>query len=770
MTNQDSVRAVELVDGTQVIVPDSLELITSYVLQEQGDWFEDEIKFLRAHVQPGNTVIDIGANYGVYALSLARQVGPTGQLWAFEPARETAELLSKSSAVNGTSWLHVVQEALSERAGTAWLQMPGQAELNSLASSAGEASATCPGERVTVTTLDLCLERFGWSAVDLLKMDAEGEEERIIRGGRRFFQEMSPLVMFEVKSGTEVHLDLVEQFQALGYQCFKLIPGLDALAPFAADQVVDGYLLNLFAAKPDRIETMAAAGWLVKPLSPGERELGMIPFSSWIALFEAQPYARGLLARWQAGIAQNENSALLGALGAWATAQEQHRPITTRLLALEESYRALQLICQPGSPASRWASLGRVALALGHREQAIEAIYTMLHEMERGADIGLDEPFLSPEKGFELIDPVGRLEAWLEAAGLAALELYGSYSGFYTGQSAESRLERLLALGFLSNALDCRRKLLARRFDQHNQSSSENSSVAELFSFLGLNEPLRCVDVGALSISDELDPWINWAAEGYAEVLGFEPIQEECDKLNCLAQASAGSIRYLPIGLGDGKEHTLHVTNEPMTSSLFPPARSTVDLFQSLGDLMQVVSQERIKTHRLDDIEAAHLTDFLKLDVQGAELMILENSLVALESTSLIQCEVEFVELYEGQPLFADVDRFLRSQGFCFLRFAYAMGRPFKPLQSDANSNAAISQMLWGDAVYIRDFRMMKSWTDRQLKASAFLLHTLYDAFDITHLILKELDNRQETDLVNLYLIVLGISGEAGQRAINIVS
>ena len=65
MTNQDSVRAVELVDGTQVIVPDSLELITSYVLQEQGDWFEDEIKFLRAHVQPGNTVIDIGANYGV---------------------------------------------------------------------------------------------------------------------------------------------------------------------------------------------------------------------------------------------------------------------------------------------------------------------------------------------------------------------------------------------------------------------------------------------------------------------------------------------------------------------------------------------------------------------------------------------------------------------------------------------------------------------------------------------------------------------------------
>ena len=54
---------VELVDGTKVVVPDSLELITSYVLQEQRDWFEDEIKFLRELVQPGDVVVYIGANY-----------------------------------------------------------------------------------------------------------------------------------------------------------------------------------------------------------------------------------------------------------------------------------------------------------------------------------------------------------------------------------------------------------------------------------------------------------------------------------------------------------------------------------------------------------------------------------------------------------------------------------------------------------------------------------------------------------------------------------
>jgi protein O-GlcNAc transferase len=764
MTSPTDAITVELVDGTKVVVPDSLELITSYVLQEQGDWFEDEIKFLRQLVQPGDTVVDIGANYGVYALSLARKVGEKGQVWAFEPASETAELLSKSSAANGTSWLHVVQHALSEQEGTAWLQMPGQAELNSLASSEGEPPANCPGESVAVTTLDLCLERFNWSEVDLLKIDAEGEEERILQGGRHFFQEMSPLVMFEVKAGREVHLGLVEQFEALGYQCFRLIPGLDALAPFAANQVVDGYLLNLFAAKPDRMETLASQGWLLKPVSPCEQAHEEITNSRWLSAFEGRPYAQELLARWQVGSAQDEFNVLLKALEGWATAQDQRMPVHTRLLALEESFRALQQICRPACPASRWASLARVALALGHREQAIQAISTMLQTMEGGGDIGLDEPFLCPEKEFELIDPVGRHEAWLEAAGLAALEKNGHYSGFFTGKTEENRLERLNFLGFTTDSLLNRRRLLDLRFNlnpSNNNSSSKSRSVAELFSFLGLSQPLHCVDVGELQIADGADPWISWAQEGYAEVLGFEPIQEECVKLNKLAIASCGRIRYLPIGLGDGKEHTLHITNAPMTSSLFPPARSTVDLFGALGDLMQVVSEERIKTHRLDDIKEADSTDFLKLDVQGAELMIMENASKALESASLIQCEVEFIELYEGQPLHADVDSFLRTQGFCFLRFAYIMGRPFKPLQYSSNPNAGMSQMLWADAIYIRDFRKLKRWTDRQLRASAFLLHTLYDAFDLTHLILKEVDRREESELASLYLFALGINYKA---------
>jgi protein O-GlcNAc transferase len=92
---------LKMVDGVLVVVPDSLDLITSYVLQEQQDWFEEEIKFVRRLLDPGDHVMDIGANYGVYSLSMAQAVGATGRVWAFEPASSTASLLAKGIAANG---------------------------------------------------------------------------------------------------------------------------------------------------------------------------------------------------------------------------------------------------------------------------------------------------------------------------------------------------------------------------------------------------------------------------------------------------------------------------------------------------------------------------------------------------------------------------------------------------------------------------------------------------------------------------------------------
>lgn len=163
---------LQIAGGVRVVVPDSLHLITPYVLLEQGDWFEDEIKFLRRLLQPGQRVIDIGANHGVYSLSMAQTVGPTGRVWAFEPASTTARLLAESIAVNGFAQVQLEKSALSDRCGTATLSLDTNSELNTIVSEPAPGSAS---ETVPLLTLDECMQRQDWRDIDFLKIDAEGE-------------------------------------------------------------------------------------------------------------------------------------------------------------------------------------------------------------------------------------------------------------------------------------------------------------------------------------------------------------------------------------------------------------------------------------------------------------------------------------------------------------------------------------------------------------------------------------------------------------------
>jgi FkbM family methyltransferase len=290
------------------------------------------------------------------------------------------------------------------------------------------------------------------------------------------------------------------------------------------------------------------------------------------------------------------------------------------------------------------------------------------------------------------------------------------------------------------------------------------STAQALFKLLGLTEKIRCIDIGALSLDEEVDPWMNLALnEGLAEVIGFEPVEAECAQLNATYESHQGVIRYLPFAIGDGANHSLRVTNIPMTSSLYEPNNETIDVFWSLGELMRVEKRVDLETKRLDDLlPLTGAVDFIKLDIQGSELMALENAKDTLATVGVVQCEVEFVELYHDQPLFADVDKLLRSQGFCFLKFAYLMGRPYKPLSSNGNQNNSISQTLWGDAVYVKDFRQRHLHDSHMLRSAAFVLHQMYGAYDLAHLFIEELDRRDGSSLASDYRsIILGLDHQA---------
>jgi hypothetical protein len=133
----------------------------------------------------------------------------------------------------------------------------------------------------------------------------------------------------------------------------------------------------------------------------------------------------------------------------------------------------------------------------------------------------------------------------------------------------------------------------------------------------------------------------------------------------------------------------------------------------------------------------------------------LRHATATLADVAVVQCEVEFVQIYEGQPLMADVDAFMRSQGFGLLRFTTQKGLPINPVRLATDPSRGISQLVWADAVYVRDYRQFDRWSSRQLKAAAFVLHELYQAFDLVALLLRELDRRQQSDWQSCYLASL---------------
>jgi len=461
-----------MVDGVRIVVPGSLSLITPYVLLEQEDWFEDEIKFVRRLLKPGQKVIDIGANYGVYTLSMARAVGPSGRAWSFEPASSTARLLAEGIAVNGFAQVVLERSALSSTCGTARLSLNENSELNALVLGNTSSSAS---ETVPLVTLDECMERYGWRDIEFMKIDAEGEEANILRGGKRFFAELSPLVQYEIKAGSDLHMELVQDFAALGYDSYRLVPGLDLLVSFDAASTPDKYLLNLFCCKQDCVERLRAQGFLLAseagfPAAGADRSKH-IPgrFNErnaydWRHTIAKLPYGAQLADRWEQTVAAGNSAEVEGALSFYAISQDSSLSSSERFGALEASFSLLRNLCERQPSCLRLASLARVARDYGARSLAVSALQQLSNAVLQHHRVDVSEPFLAPGKRFDLVPPGEAIGNWVLAAVLEEFERLGSFSSFYTGVSARKRLELIRTLGFGSAEMGRRLRLLQERF------------------------------------------------------------------------------------------------------------------------------------------------------------------------------------------------------------------------------------------------------------------------------------------------------------------
>jgi len=463
-TNQKVIHA-RIHGDVVVVLPDSLDLITSYVVQEQEDWFEDEIKFVRELMQPGMRVIDVGANYGLYALSMASKVGAHGHVWAFEPASSTVSFLKRSVALNNFSNVTVIQCALSNRTGTAKLGLNQNSELNTLCLENG---STLETEDVALTTLDRYTAEHGCEQIEFVKLDAEGEESNIVSGGAAFLEKESPLIMYELKHGWQVNLSLVRQFEERGYLPYILIPGLSLLAPFDSTASPDPFQLNLFCCKKDRARQLEQRGLLAVSME----DIDMLYESdalSWRRFLESKPFARSIVERW--GNRVNEQPMpgwknLKKAIEQYSMAHNPDLNPNLRYSALKSSYNQLAMLCNESPSLGRLCTFARVSRELGYREKALEVLRNAVDMRQQ--PLTLDEPFLPASHRFDSIDPGNRVGAWMTASLLEQIETCKAQSSFYSGTSSLNYLKVLLSTGFASPEMERRRQLILKRYGRQS--------------------------------------------------------------------------------------------------------------------------------------------------------------------------------------------------------------------------------------------------------------------------------------------------------------
>jgi FkbM family methyltransferase len=264
----------------------------------------------------------------------------------------------------------------------------------------------------------------------------------------------------------------------------------------------------------------------------------------------------------------------------------------------------------------------------------------------------------------------------------------------------------------------------------------------------GAGPRVKVIDIGANPI-DADPPYAAMLRAGDAEVVGFEPNPAALAELE---RRRGPHERYFPHAIGDGQRHTLHICQAPGMTSLLEPDPAVLALFHGFPEWGRVLSTEPIDTARLDDLPETAGADLLKLDIQGAELMVLRHAEARLRDAVVIQAEVEFLPLYRGQPLFSDIDIFLRERGFVLHRFFPTVSRAVQPMMLNNDPYAGLGQLVWADAVFIRDFARLDALEDRQVLAMAAILHDAYAAYDIVFRLVAEHDRRHGTALAAGYL------------------
>jgi FkbM family methyltransferase len=191
-------------------------------LEVYGEWSYGEVDLLSKLLRPSNNVIEIGANIGAHTLFIARDICPSGIVYAFEPRRLLFQMLCANLALNGLTNIFTFQKAIGREARAI---SEGALPMKSTVNLGGYSIGTLKGDSETIEVMPLDEMIDSLKPVSLLKVDAEGWERDVLFGSRKVIARDRPMLYVEndlVDKSRDLIVSIMEMNYALWWHIVPL--------------------------------------------------------------------------------------------------------------------------------------------------------------------------------------------------------------------------------------------------------------------------------------------------------------------------------------------------------------------------------------------------------------------------------------------------------------------------------------------------------------------------------------------------------------------
>jgi len=249
-TGLGSVAPISGIDGLQVFADFNDERILDVIHEIRGE--NPEYRVMSALLSPGDTFVDIGANFGTFSLLASRLVDIGGTVIAIEPQPRLAALIVRSLSASGVQNCEVMRTACGTETGKIDLHVPAHDSGRAGMFAAFSGRVRHETISVPVAPLDRMIDRGSITGRLMIKVDVEGSEFGVLEGGRRLIESTRPPLLIELNPWTATAAgrstsDLIQLLQSLGYQRFATMDSYpDEVATNAIDLSKQTNILALF--------------------------------------------------------------------------------------------------------------------------------------------------------------------------------------------------------------------------------------------------------------------------------------------------------------------------------------------------------------------------------------------------------------------------------------------------------------------------------------------------------------------------------------------